>query len=114
MSCNHILSFHFLEPETSYPSEKKESKNKEPNMFISFQKWKNFSEEAKVELQRQYQIKRDQKLRRDEIADQCIANHERRNKYKRRLQKNVTEQIEISLNNHVLSNQSETNQLQRA
>ncbi|CAI2187277.1 6242_t:CDS:1 [Funneliformis geosporum] len=81
--------------------------------FLS-EKWKNFSEEAKVELQRQYQIKRDQKLRRDEIADQCIANHERRNKYKRRLQKNVTEQIEISLNNHVLSNQSETNQLQRA
>ncbi|CAI2170842.1 7399_t:CDS:2 [Funneliformis geosporum] len=46
--------------------------------FVS-ERWKNLSEEAKVELQRQYQINRDQKLRRERvtIADQCIANHER-------------------------------------
>ncbi|CAG8578031.1 14205_t:CDS:1 [Funneliformis mosseae] len=79
---NNRISFHFFEPETSKGSEKKIRK-REPNMFILYrkemmrdkpynmtmvrfsklvsEKWKQLSEDEKTELQRRYQINRDQK-----------------------------------------------------
>ncbi|CAG8456385.1 14926_t:CDS:1 [Funneliformis mosseae] len=121
-------TFHFLEPETSNRTIKEKPKKKEPNMFILFRKemmkykpynnipmtkyskfvseiWKNLSEIEKLYLQRKYQINRDQKLRQEHVtgSDQCNVIHERGHKHIGRLQKNVTDKIEITSNHHVLN-----------
>src|SRR6266540_3301089 len=93
MSDNKI-TFHFFKPETSKLSEKNGiPKKRGPNMFIVYRnkrmkdrppnmtmtefsklvskEWKMLSEEEKTELQRQYQINRDQ-VPNDEILERKI------------------------------------------
>ncbi|CAG8470740.1 12582_t:CDS:1 [Funneliformis caledonium] len=84
----------------------------EYSKFVS-ERWKNLSEREKLYLQRKYQINRDQELRREHVtvSDQCNVIHERGHKHIGRLQKNVTDKIEIASNHHVLSNRSETDQI---
>src|ERR1043165_7812351 len=78
---DNIMVFHYFEPDKS---KKLERRKREPNMFIAFRKemmkfkpynmkmtefskivskkWKNLTKDEKTELQRKYQINRDQKL----------------------------------------------------